>query len=261
MILVINFLIICSIFSSASAGSKITIDDETFDEFDKFSNSDPDAYIMANKRRASVEEEFNLDRVIVVLKHKYSIVNRVIKASDFSSSLFCDVTDLSYVENYSTKDEMNVSRVNEDEFHQILSLKLRNPGKESVLKAIAYLNTCDEVLSAEPDYIYKCKDLYVPNDTYYDKQWGLERINIEDAWDKTRGSTDVKVGIFENGLSSHEDISSGRIIQGTRQYNSAEIHSHGTVVTGVIGATSNNNKGVAPVFRSFLQTPVALMLP
>lgn len=37
------------------------------------------------------------------------------------------------------------------------------------------------------------------------------------------------------------------MIQGNLQYNSSEIHSHGTAVTGIIGATTNNNLGIAGV--------------
>lgn len=245
LFLVMIVLAASSVLSVFALGN--VMEEDSFEEFNKFSENDPDAYILANKRSVSIEEKFNLDRVMVVLKHKYSKVNSIKKASDFSDSLFSEVKDLSYIDNHSTNDEGNFSRVNEDEFHQILSLKLKKPGKENVLKAIAYLNTLDEVLSAEPDYIYECEETYVPNDSYYNSQEMLEYINIEDAWDETRGSTSVKVGIFESGVSLHEDIPANRIVQGNLQYSSTEIHSHGTIVTGIIGATSNNSKGIAGI--------------
>lgn len=253
-LLVINMLILCSVFSAFPAENNLTVGTDVFESFedsdDERTDYDPDAYILANKRRSfSADEEFEPDRVIVVLKHKYSKINKVRQVSDFSSSLFSEVKDLSYVESYSTKDLSTTTKVSKNEFHQILSLKLKNPGKENVIKAITYLNTLDEVLSAEPDYIYECQEAYVPNDTRYSEQWGLEQINIEDAWNITRGSTSVKVGIFEDGITSHEDIASSRIVQGNKTYSSSSLYEHGTLVTGIIGATANNNKGIAGIAK------------
>ncbi len=227
------------------------MDSENIESFDKFggelTKNDPDAYILSNKRAVSIDEDFRLDRVIVVLKHKYSIVNKKYIASDFNDSFFCEVEDLSYVTSYSTSDEMLASKINMDEFHQILSLKLKNPGKENVIKAISFLNGLEEVLSAEPDYIYECIEDYVPNDTYFAEQWGLEKINIKDAWDITMGTTSVKVGFMEDGVSAHEDIDMGKVVQGNLEFDPNLTYEHGTHVVSVVGAITNNAKGIAGI--------------
>lgn len=180
--LIVNIIITSSVITIFSAENKlINIYEEQNKELDKYSNYDPDASILAYTSKATINENFKSDCVIVVIKHDYSEVNKKYTTSDFDTSLFSEVKDLFYVDEYSTVDEINATKVNEEVFHQILSLKLKNPGKDNVLKAINYLSTLEEVLYAEPSYIYKYKETYVPNDTLYTEQWALEYIDIEKA--------------------------------------------------------------------------------
>jgi subtilisin family serine protease len=47
-----------------------------------------------------------------------------------------------------------------------------------------------------------------PNDPLWSDQWGLQLINMPDAWDITTASNDVLVGILDTGLDyTHEDLS------------------------------------------------------
>ncbi len=112
----------------------------------------------------------------------------------------------------------------------------------------------------------------IPNDTHFDKQWALKNtgqengtpgadINVVPAWDITRGDTSVVIAILDKGIDydstnsnlEHEDlIDPDRILIG---YNYIDDNTnvtdasdgHGTEVTGIAAAETNNNKGIAGV--------------
>lgn len=104
-------------------------------------------------------------------------------------------------------------------------------------------------------HVVYCADT---NDTssYYNK-WALSKIGAFEAWDKTTGSYDVKVGIIDSGIdASHEDLV-GRIDSALSEDftggnspltdSSSNANGHGTAVAGIIGAIGNNGKGTAGV--------------
>jgi len=92
----------------------------------------------------------------------------------------------------------------------------------------------------------------VPSDTYYDNQWALPAIDIQGAWDITKGSSNVMVAVIDSGVNrSHPDLAGADIrsgwdyiIDGPCQYDST---GHGTKVTGIIGAQTDNGEGIAGV--------------
>jgi len=105
------------------------------------------------------------------------------------------------------------------------------------------------------------------NDTYANEQWGLDSIDALDAWEfpalKNAAST-VGVGILDNGFNdSHEDLAGN--VQST--YNATtKVENvpvpcppgtpdadHGTHVAGIVGAVSNNGKGVGGVGLNHLK--------
>jgi len=90
------------------------------------------------------------------------------------------------------------------------------------------------------------------NDT--DKQWGLVKAAFPDAWSKTTGSASIIVAILDTGIDGqHEDLSQGQVISGFNFLNNTIIpanansddNGHGTLVAGVIGASTNNFRGIA----------------
>lgn len=49
----------------------------------------------------------------------------------------------------------------------------------------------------------------VPNDSAWSEQWGTQRVGATDAWDVTRGSSDVVIGVIDTGIDfDHEDLRS-----------------------------------------------------
>lgn len=97
----------------------------------------------------------------------------------------------------------------------------------------------------------KLKLSAVPNDTYYSEQWAIPDIRLNQAWDITKGSSTVKVAVIDSGfVRGHEDLSSNNVLNGydTTQ-NTVGVTSdplgHGTSVTSIIAATTNNALGMA----------------
>lgn len=97
--------------------------------------------------------------------------------------------------------------------------------------------------------------------------WNLKKLNIPAAWDYTTGSNCVKVGIYDNYFENNREdgelffddiIGGGNPPFDPENYN----FTHGTHVAGIIGATQNNNQGIAGIANntklygcSFLKEP------
>lgn len=85
-------------------------------------------------------------------------------------------------------------------------------------------------------------------------QWFLWRIDAQEAWDITTGSTDIKVAIVDDAvLTTHPDLIPN-LLPGydvadndfDAMPNSSDM-THGTHVAGIAGAATNNGIGIASV--------------
>lgn len=139
------------------------------------------------------------------------------------------------------------------------------PENEDVLTLCKKLNELPFVIYAEPDYIMRSNDVPPPNDLYFSLQSGWEQVNDRDidllrAWDFTRGSNNVRVGVLDGGIDYHNpdlgngSYGSGYKVSGGYDYIDDDSNpddpgtvSHGTAVAGIIGALSNNTTGVAGI--------------
>lgn len=117
--------------------------------------------------------------------------------------------------------------------------------------------------------------LDIPTDTYFSQQWSLQNmgqtvgsqagtsgvdIDVLKAWDKTKGSPSVVVGVLDTGVDiNHEDLKDNiyhNPVDGSTGWNFAEDNNvvysspdadkHGTHVSGIIAA-AQNGKGVSGV--------------
>jgi len=65
-----------------------------------------------------------------------------------------------------------------------------------------------DVEIAELNHFYELHDSWTtPNDSAYSSQWNLDIIEAAGAWETTKGSSDVKVGIVDTGIDyTHPDL-------------------------------------------------------
>jgi serine protease len=110
-----------------------------------------------------------------------------------------------------------------------------------------------------------------PNDKFFNMQWHYQAINLPQAWDTTVGDDDIIIAVIDSGIvSSHPDLQ-GRLVDGydfisdparARDGDGRESDPedpgdlaggpglssfHGTHVAGVIGASTDNGRGIAGV--------------
>jgi len=122
---------------------------------------------------------------------------------------------------------------------------------------LAFLERLDRdprVEHAEPMAVLRAS--FVPNDPLYEKQWHLQRVGAESAWEYSCG-LGVTVAVVDTGVACFDKgpFSRGTDLSGTRcdgGYNfvtdTAEAYDdqgHGTHVAGTVAQTTDNGKGTA----------------
>jgi len=98
----------------------------------------------------------------------------------------------------------------------------------------------------------KRKIQVIPYDTYYDEQWALSAIKMPEAWDITTGSNSVSVAVIDSGIDAYHPDLIGADIRWGHDYIFNDVcdwdsTGHGTNVTGIIGAQTNNANGISGV--------------
>lgn len=161
-----------------------------------------------------------------------------------------------------------VFRSDDPTLARFYTLKLK---KGSDIKAIRdELYTLKEVKSSDPEYIISTQA--TANDPSYPTMWDLAKIDIEHAWDISKGANNVIVAVIDTGIDyTHADFAGRSIIKGkdysTCNNTTAELTAsngectkpkspdddpmdglgHGTHVAGTIGAATNNGVGISGV--------------
>lgn len=106
----------------------------------------------------------------------------------------------------------------------------------------------EETEYVEPNYIYQ--NFGTPNDPDYVKQWNLRSLNVERAWEDTRGNG-IVVAVIDTGISRVPDLNETKFVKGYDFVNdrveATDDNGHGTHVAGTIAQTTNNRYGVAGV--------------
>ena len=141
--------------------------------------------------QASVLDDFEDNSIIVVVNQKPNTKHYV--SSDFEE-IGCILVE----------EKLSIS----SQEYSILKLTLEQNDKENVLNSIKLLEQREDVISAEPNYkVFFSSDMEEPNDELYDLSWWAEVIEAPQAWNITTGSSSVKVGVVDTGISYlHPDL-------------------------------------------------------
>ncbi len=121
-------------------------------------------------------------------------------------------------------------------------------GDKKVLEQIRRSPIQKDTEYIEPNYQYHA--LEVPNDPQYSKQWNFRSINIESAWDETKGK-DIVVAVIDTGVSKVPDLKLTQFVAGYNFVNDTkdaiDDNGHGTHVAGTVAQSTNNGYGVAGI--------------
>jgi serine protease len=121
-------------------------------------------------------------------------------------------------------------------------------GDKKVLKELRRSSLRQDTEYIEANYLYKANA--VPNDPQYNRQWNFRDINIEQAWDETRGAG-VTVAVIDTGVSIVPDLKSTKFVPGydfvKNKDEVSDDNGHGTHVAGTIAQSTNNGYGVAGI--------------
>lgn len=114
--------------------------------------------------------------------------------------------------------------------------------------SIGALRNAPGVAWVEPDHTLHVFDK--PNDPLLARQWAYERLSFARAWKVEPGvSAPVLVGVVDTGVEeTHPDLE-GRLVAGRDFVNGDEFpddeHGHGTGVSGIVAANTDNREGIA----------------
>jgi subtilisin family serine protease len=101
------------------------------------------------------------------------------------------------------------------------------------------------------------------NDPALNRQWGLAKIGAAKAWDTATGAGTV-IAVVDSGVDlNHEDLV-GKILPGKDYTGVGSVQDdcgHGTHVSGIAAAVTNNGKGVAGVAPDAKILPVKVLAP
>ena len=142
--------------------------------------------------------------------------------------------------------------------------KLTEFGSDPTIQVHFYHSSVDDVTQkvseitqekivkyAQANYVKKKNG--IPNDLYFSQQWHLPHIGMPSAWDEFTGTQVIKVAVLDTGVNKAlNDLAS--VIDSEWEYdfdnydnNAEDVDGHGTLVSGIIGATANNSIGVAGI--------------
>ncbi len=119
------------------------------------------------------------------------------------------------------------------------------------------------VLYAESESVVRAS--LVPDDPGFGSQWNLERIGMPDAWDVTRGSSDVRIAVVDSGVDLDHPELAGRLDTDAdydfieRDSQADDAYGHGTHVAGIIAAATDNGRGVAGIADGCTILPVRVL--
>lgn len=91
-------------------------------------------------------------------------------------------------------------------------------------------------------------------DSDLERQWFLPKLGLYKAWEQTTGSEDVIIAVLDTGIdATHQDLNGTQVMAGydfiankiIPAKTNSDDNGHGTLVSGVLGASANNGIGIS----------------
>jgi subtilisin family serine protease len=154
-------------------------------------------------------------------------------------------------------DKKLIAQANGVKPEEIIRISGTNSYKINITKSeIVIPAEITEAVSKQDNVIYRA--MATPNDPLFQYQWHLNKISAPLAWDISKSSSSVKVAVIDSGFAlDHQDL--------TNKFDKANAYDfinndsvpmagdsgayvyHGTMVAGLVGASTDNGTGVASV--------------
>jgi len=118
--------------------------------------------------------------------------------------------------------------------------KVPQKAKDKIIEA---LNKNPNIEYAEANHVVQAQ--LNSDDYYFPNQWALAKIETAQGWGISTGNVQSIIAVLDTGIDlDHEDLASKVFNPATAH---DDVHGHGTVVSGVAGAATNNSIGVAGI--------------
>ncbi|QDP01015.1 S8 family serine peptidase [Thalassotalea sp. PS06] len=177
-------------------------------------------------------------------------------ASDFSDEREIIITPKAGVESFTLEQQLKaidtgIDAGKEKRYQRFLdrfNTRIATVKEKHLEKKLAQLQRHPLIESAE---VNEMVDLSAtPNDPKYGNAWHLRKMNVDKVWSTTTGNN-VVVAVLDTGVDEdHPDLINNLLPGYNAVSNNSDLtdtHGHGTKVSGVIAATSNNNQGVTSI--------------
>lgn len=193
-------------------------------------------------------KEYQKGVVLVFLTHEASkkVVNGKLDCDKIFKGI--ETVSIDYPSEKTIQDFKN-EKDESFEYKLYYALYLKDKSDSHLIEVINQLRSKKEIDSAEPNYAVESA-AYKTNDTYIPLQWSFDNndgIEIGDYLTQSYGSNLVKAGVIDVGVYTHEDLN---LLSGVSNYATTPLGNHGTHVSGIAAAVSNNSKGIAGVSKN-----------
>lgn len=166
----------------------------------------------------------------------------------------------------------NVDILGENKFDpSIYYLSCTKESKGNALEMANFMYESEGFEYATPEFLIESKGDYSnPNDDYFSSQWNLHNLNypgIDINYINTMSLyssfniNNIIVAVIDNGIyNNHDDLPLHNVSYNAHTGGSISglYGDHGTMVAGVIGATTNNSEGIAGVASGVKIMPISI---
>lgn len=187
-------------------------------------------------------------------------VNASVKMPKADANLSIEIKMVPFIAEL--KEKYEISRLvhlhpelkNDEKLIRTYQIEFNKP--EAVDQLIAALSKLDFIEYAEKKELHR--NCLTPNDlgpqSGTGNQWGLWKINAQQAWDVSTGSANVVVAVVDDAINNHPDLVNkfvaGRdVVDNDNDPSGCGTNDglHGSHVSGIVGAQTNNGTGVASI--------------